>query len=86
MFANSSVSLPVHPPPFAHCSKAGLPLLTKGAAVCCTPLVLPCVLAPCRAHSSQDGLVQLLCVAFELFRLLGNQTQRVFQSWKAKNV
>lgn len=57
------------------------PLLTHGAAVCCTPLVLHRVLAP---HSSQDGLVQVLCMALELFRLFGNQTQRVFQSWKAK--
>lgn len=62
VFANSSVSLPVLPPLFACCSKAGLPLLTQGAAGCCSPLVLPH-----GAHSSQDGLVEVLCVALQLF-------------------
>lgn len=61
------------------CSLPSLPVPTQGAAGCCSPLVLPH-----GAHSSQDGLVQMLCVALQLFRLFGNQTQSVFQSWKEK--
>lgn len=61
------------------CSLSGVPLLTQGAAVCCTRLVLPH-----GAHGSQDGPVQVLCVVLQLLRLFGNQSQRVSQSWKAK--